>query len=64
VAVSTTKPGVQRIELVGNLGRIEIVGETLVYQRFEPSLSEHLPTCTEMFANRLGGYFMEARGVG
>jgi predicted dehydrogenase len=49
VAVSTTEPGVQRIELVGDRGRIEIVGETLAYERFEPSLSEHLRTSTEMF---------------
>ena len=45
VAVSTTEPGVQRIELVGDRGRIEIVGETLTFERFEPPLSEHLPTC-------------------
>jgi predicted dehydrogenase len=49
VAVSTTEPGVQRIELVGNRGRIEIVGETLVFERFEPPLSDHRPACTEMF---------------
>jgi UDP-N-acetyl-2-amino-2-deoxyglucuronate dehydrogenase len=49
LAVSTTEPGVQRIELVGDRGRIEIVGETLAYERFEPPLSEHLATCTEMF---------------
>jgi predicted dehydrogenase len=49
VAVSTTEPGVQRIELVGDRGRIEIVAETLAYERFEPPLSEHLPTCLEMF---------------
>ena len=49
VAVSTTEPGVQRIELVGDRGRIEIVGETVTFERFEPPLSEHLPTCTEMF---------------
>ena len=39
----------QRIELVGDRGRIEIVGETLAFQRFEPPLSEHLPTATGMF---------------
>jgi UDP-N-acetyl-2-amino-2-deoxyglucuronate dehydrogenase len=49
LAVSTTEPGVQRIELVGDRGRIEIVGETLAFQRFEPPLSEHLPTATGMF---------------
>ena len=49
VAVSTAEPGLQRIELVGDRGRIEIVGETFAYERFEPPLSEHLPTCTEMF---------------
>ena len=49
LAVSTTEPGVQRIELVGDLGRIEIVGETLSFERFEPRLSEHLRTATEMF---------------
>lgn len=49
VAVSTTEPGVQRIELVGDRGRIEIVGEVLSFQRFEPPLSEHLPTATGMF---------------
>jgi predicted dehydrogenase len=49
LAVSTTEPGVQRIELVGDRGRIEIVGETLAFERFEPSLLEHLPTATEMF---------------
>ncbi len=49
VAVSTTEPGVQRIELVGDRGRIEIVSETLAFQRFEPPLSEHLPTAMGMF---------------
>jgi UDP-N-acetyl-2-amino-2-deoxyglucuronate dehydrogenase len=49
VAVSTTEPGVQRIELVGDQGRIEIVGETLTFERFEPPLSEHLRTATGMF---------------
>jgi predicted dehydrogenase len=49
MAVSTTEPGVQRIELVGDRARIEIVGETLSFERFEPPLSEHLPTCPEMF---------------
>ena len=49
VAVSTTEPGVQRIELVGDRGRIEIVGETIAFQRFEPSVSEHLRTAAGMF---------------
>ena len=49
LAVSTVEPGVQRIELVGDRGRIEIVGETLAFERFEPPLSEHLPTSAEMF---------------
>jgi UDP-N-acetyl-2-amino-2-deoxyglucuronate dehydrogenase len=49
LAVSTTEPGLQRIELVGDRGRIEIVGEMLAYERFAPPLSEHLPTCKEMF---------------
>jgi predicted dehydrogenase len=49
IAVSTTEPGLQRIELVGDRGRIEIVGETLAFQRFEPPLLEHLRTATEMF---------------
>jgi UDP-N-acetyl-2-amino-2-deoxyglucuronate dehydrogenase len=49
VAVSTTEPGVQRIELVGDRGRIEIVGETLVFERFEPPLSDHRTACSEMF---------------
>ena len=49
VAVSTTEPGVQRIELVGDRGRIEIVGETLAFERFSPPLSEHASTATEMF---------------
>jgi UDP-N-acetyl-2-amino-2-deoxyglucuronate dehydrogenase len=49
VAVSTTEPGVQRIELVGDRGRIEIVGESLTFERFEPPLSEHLRTATGMF---------------
>ena len=44
------EPGVQRIELVGDRGRIEIVGETLAFERFEPPLSEHLPAAVEMFA--------------
>ena len=43
------EPGVQRIELVGDRGRIEIVGESLAFERFEPPLSEHLPTAAEMF---------------
>jgi predicted dehydrogenase len=50
VAVSTLEPGVQRIELVGDRGRIEIVGESIVFERFEPSVSEHLRSATEMFA--------------
>jgi predicted dehydrogenase len=49
LAVSTTEPGVQRIELVGDRGRIEIVGESLVFERFEAPVSEHLPTATGMF---------------
>ena len=49
IAVSTTEPGVQRIELVGDRGRVEIVGETLTFQRFDPPLSEHRRTSTEMF---------------
>jgi predicted dehydrogenase len=50
LAVSTLEPGVQRIELVGDRGRIEIVGESLVYERFEPPISEHLAAAAEMFA--------------
>lgn len=50
VAVSTLEPGVQRIELVGDLGRIEIVGESIVFERFEPPVSKHLTSATEMFA--------------
>jgi UDP-N-acetyl-2-amino-2-deoxyglucuronate dehydrogenase len=49
LAVSTTEPGLQRIELVGDRGRIEIIGETLAFQRFEPPLSEHRATATGMF---------------
>jgi predicted dehydrogenase len=49
LAVSTTEPGVQRIELVGDRGRIEIVGETIAFQRFEPAVSEHLATAAGMF---------------
>ena len=49
-AVSTLEPGVQRIELVGDRGRIEIVGESIVFERFEPPVSEHLTSATEMFA--------------
>jgi predicted dehydrogenase len=50
VAVSTLEPGVQRIELVGDRGRIEIVGESLAFERFEPPISQHLTSATEMFA--------------
>jgi predicted dehydrogenase len=50
VAVSTLEPGLQRIELVGDRGRIEIVGESIVFERFEPPVSEHLRSATEMFA--------------
>jgi predicted dehydrogenase len=50
IAVSTLEPGVQRIELVGDRGRIEIVGESLAFERFEPPISEHLISATEMFA--------------
>ena len=50
VAVSTLEPGVQRIELVGDRGRIEIVGESIAFERFEPPVSEHLKSATEMFA--------------
>jgi predicted dehydrogenase len=49
LAVSTTEAGVQHIELVGDRGRIEILGEALTYQRFDPPLSEHRTTCQEMF---------------
>ena len=49
LAVSTTEPGVQRIELVGDRGRIEIVGESLAFERFEPPVSEHLTAATGMF---------------
>jgi len=49
LAVSTTEPGVQRIELVGERGRIEIVGETIAFERFEPPVSEHLRTAPGMF---------------
>ena len=49
LAVSTTEPGVQRIELVGDCGRIEIVGETIAFERFEPPVSEHLGTAPGMF---------------
>ena len=51
-AVSTIEPGVQRIELVGDRGRIEIVGETLAFERFEPSLSEHLPAASGCSSSR------------
>ena len=50
IAVSTLEPGDQRIELVGDRGRIEIVGESLRFERFDPSISEHLTAATEMFA--------------
>jgi UDP-N-acetyl-2-amino-2-deoxyglucuronate dehydrogenase len=50
VAVSTLEPGVQRIELVGDRARIEIVGEWIIFERFEPPISEHLTNATEMFA--------------
>jgi UDP-N-acetyl-2-amino-2-deoxyglucuronate dehydrogenase len=49
LAVSTMEPGVQRIELVGDRGRIEIVGEMIAFERFEPPVSEHLPTAPGMF---------------
>jgi predicted dehydrogenase len=49
VAVSTVEAGVQRIELVGDRGLIEIVGESLTFERFEPPLSEHLPAAAGMF---------------
>jgi UDP-N-acetyl-2-amino-2-deoxyglucuronate dehydrogenase len=50
LAVSTTEAGVQRIELVGDRGRVEIVGESIAFERFEPALSEYRATATEMFA--------------
>jgi UDP-N-acetyl-2-amino-2-deoxyglucuronate dehydrogenase len=49
VAVSTLEPGVQRIELVGDRGRIEIMGESISFERFEPPVSEHLTSATGMF---------------
>jgi UDP-N-acetyl-2-amino-2-deoxyglucuronate dehydrogenase len=49
LAVSTLEPGVQRIELVGDRGRVEIVGESLAFERFEPPISEHLTGATEIF---------------
>jgi predicted dehydrogenase len=48
--VSTTERGVQRIELVGDRGRIEILGERLTFERFEPVVSEHRVTAQEMFS--------------
>jgi UDP-N-acetyl-2-amino-2-deoxyglucuronate dehydrogenase len=50
LAVTTLEPGVQRIELVGDRGRIEIAGETLAWERFDPPLPEHRASATEMFA--------------
>jgi len=50
LAVSTLEPGVQRIELVGDRGRIEVVGDSLAFERFEPPSSEHLTSATELFA--------------
>src|SRR4029077_19360248 len=35
---SPVEPGAQRIELVGDRGRIVIVGETFGFERFEPAL--------------------------
>jgi predicted dehydrogenase len=49
IAVSTTEPGVQRIEIVGDRGRIDIVGETIAFSRFEPPVAEHLRSATGMF---------------
>ena len=49
LAVSTAEPGVQRIELVGERGRLEVVGETLAFDRFEPSLPEHRAIAPGMF---------------
>ncbi len=49
LAVSTVEAGTQRIELVGDRGRIEILGETIRFEQFEPPLSEHLATSQEMF---------------
>ena len=51
VAVSTLEPGVQRIELVGDRGRIEIAGDSLAFERFDPPISEHLTSASEMFAS-------------
>jgi UDP-N-acetyl-2-amino-2-deoxyglucuronate dehydrogenase len=51
---STLEPGVQRIELVGDRGRIEIVGDSIAFERFEPPISEHLASATEMFAAPTG----------
>jgi UDP-N-acetyl-2-amino-2-deoxyglucuronate dehydrogenase len=51
---STLEPGVQRIELVGDRGRIEIVGESIAFEGFEPPISEHLASATEMFAAPAG----------
>ena len=53
-ATSTLEPGVQRIELVGGRGRIEIVGDSIAFERFEPPISEHLVTATHMFAAPAG----------
>ncbi len=50
LAVSTLEPGAQRIELVGDRGRIEIVGESLAFERFEPPISEHLTSARETMA--------------
>jgi predicted dehydrogenase len=49
LAVSTTEPGLQRIELVGDRGRVEIAGESIVFEQFEPPVSEHIGTAPGMF---------------
>lgn len=50
ITASTGEAGVQRsIQIIGQNGALELVGDTLTTLRFSPSLAEHLATSSEPF---------------
>jgi len=50
--VSTIEAGVERrIQVVGDKGALEIAGNRLQVYKFDPSLSEHRASATEMFSS-------------
>ncbi len=51
LALSTAETGLKRrLEIVGENGALELVGDQLTITRLTPSLREHMATCEAMFA--------------